>query len=81
MNFFFCEWAPRNGARAPNFLLEEPKGLPENFLRQQPRVLNVQCYAQFQWSVRKYTMENLLSHFKESFKCLYFMQSFLQNCL
>ena len=33
---FVDQWAPRNMARAPNVLFQEPKGLPKKFLRQQP---------------------------------------------
>ena len=29
---FVDQWAPRNVARDANFLFQEPKGLPENFL-------------------------------------------------
>ena len=31
----FFNWAPENMAQAPNFLFQEPEGLPYNFLRQQ----------------------------------------------
>ena len=45
------EWAPGSVPRAPHFLFQEPKGLPKNFLMQQP-CLRTSCSEQWDKQVK-----------------------------